>query len=83
MPLYEFDCRACGNRFELLIRGPQAVICPKCSTDSVERVLSSFAVSSDGSRLSSVASARKRNAELNSKMDPDKPRTQIDHPYEH
>jgi putative FmdB family regulatory protein len=83
MPLYEFDCRACGNRFELFIREPQAIVCPRCSADSVERVQSSFAVSSDASRQSSVASARKRNAELNSKADPDKPRTQIDHPYQH
>jgi putative FmdB family regulatory protein len=83
MPLYEYDCRACGHRFELLIRGPQAIACPKCSSDSVDRLLSSFAVASEASRRSSLASARKRNAELNSNVDPDKPRTQIDHPYLH
>jgi putative FmdB family regulatory protein len=84
MPLYEYKCLACERQFELLIlRAGQPIACPACSSDSVERLLSLFAVSSDASRQSSEASARKRNAELNKKQDPDKPRVQIDHSHQH
>ena len=84
MPLYEYKCLACGHQFELLIlRASQPIGCPDCSSESVERLLSLFAVNSDASRQSSIASARKRNAELNSKQNPDKARIQIDHPHQH
>jgi putative FmdB family regulatory protein len=85
MPLYEYDCLKCGGRFEVLVRGPQAqaTVCPACGHDKIERVLSSFAVSSAESRQVSVDSARRRNLDLNKKLDPDKPRTQIDHPHLH
>jgi putative FmdB family regulatory protein len=84
MPLYEYKCLACGDQFELLIlRASQSVACPKCQSESIERLISSFAVSSQASHESSVAAARRHNARLNSKLDPDKPRVQIDHPHLH
>jgi putative FmdB family regulatory protein len=84
MPLYEYKCLACGHQFELLIlRAAQPIACTACSSESVERLLSLFAVSSDASRQSSVASARNTNARLNSKQDPDKARIQIDHKHQH
>jgi putative FmdB family regulatory protein len=64
MPLYEYDCAQCGKRFEVLVRGPQAIACPACGHAGVERVLSMFAVSSESSRQANVASARKRNMAL-------------------
>jgi putative FmdB family regulatory protein len=44
MPIYEYRCRACDERFEELVRssGP-AVACPSCGTADVERLLSVFA----------------------------------------
>ena len=30
MPLYEFKCRACGHRFEELVRLGETPECPKC-----------------------------------------------------
>ena len=84
MPLYEYRCLACAHQFELLIlRQAQPLACPACSGESLERVWSLFAVSSDASRQSSEASARRRNLALNSKQDPDKPRVQIDHRHLH
>ena len=48
MPMYEFRCRECGERFEEL-RGlsepDTGVECPKCGGGRVERLLSSFATS--------------------------------------
>ncbi len=45
MPLFEYECKGCGNKFELLIRGSEAARCPKCGDEHVEKALSVFAVS--------------------------------------
>jgi len=44
MPIYEYRCPSCDERFEELVRssGP-AVACPSCGTADVERLLSVFA----------------------------------------
>jgi len=79
MPLYEYDCLKCGQRFEVLVRGAQVIACPACRHEGVERVISAFAVSSEGIREANIASARKRNLSL----DREKQRTQIDHLHDH
>jgi putative FmdB family regulatory protein len=45
MPIYEYACPGCGNRFEKLVRRPgEAVSCPSCESPDVEKQLSVFAV---------------------------------------
>jgi putative FmdB family regulatory protein len=44
MPIYEFKCGNCHEFFEILIMGlddEKTVQCPKCESESFERVLSS------------------------------------------
>jgi putative FmdB family regulatory protein len=44
MPIYEFRCLGCGNTFEKLFKKPDeevAICCPRCKSDSFERVISS------------------------------------------
>jgi putative FmdB family regulatory protein len=79
MPLYEYDCLKCGRRFEVLVRGPQAVTCPSCGHDGVERAISAFAVSSDNTREANISSARKQNLSL----EREKQRTQVDTLHDH
>ncbi|HXT20879.1 MAG TPA: zinc ribbon domain-containing protein [Thermoanaerobaculia bacterium] len=46
MPLYEYRCGGCSERFEVLQRlgaGNEDVLCPSCGTEKPERVLSTFA----------------------------------------
>jgi len=44
MPIYEYRCTPCGERFEELVRASDpAVDCPGCGGEDVERVLSTFA----------------------------------------
>jgi putative FmdB family regulatory protein len=46
MPLYEYACRKCGRRFELLQRvGADAdgVTCPECGGSEVTKQFSTFA----------------------------------------
>ena len=45
MPIYEYACGGCGNRFEKLVRRfAEAVNCPACASASVDKQLSVFAV---------------------------------------
>ena len=53
MPLYEYRCRACGERFEVLQRlgaDGHGLQCPRCGTAQPERVLSTFAAHGGGAR---------------------------------
>ncbi len=44
MPIYEYLCEPCAERFEELVRASDpAVACPSCGSTQVERLLSSFA----------------------------------------
>jgi putative FmdB family regulatory protein len=46
MPLYEYQCSSCGTTFEQLRRmrdADQGLVCPKCESGQVERLLSTFA----------------------------------------
>lgn len=46
MPMYEYRCQECNARFEQLRRMSEAdtnLICPKCESKRVERLLSAFA----------------------------------------
>ena len=84
MPLYEYKCVGCDDHFEVLVMKPsQAIQCPSCGSESVERLLSMFAVSSEGSRQASTAKAYAYNNTLNAKQEPDKQRIQIEHKHQH
>jgi putative FmdB family regulatory protein len=62
MPIYEYECRSCKHRFEALVRIGEVPPCPSCQGADLERVLSLFAVDSDGSRKQSLNAIRRENA---------------------
>jgi putative FmdB family regulatory protein len=52
MPLYEYTCRDCGKRFEVLQRlgaGSDGLTCPACGARNVVKQFSTFASSVQGS----------------------------------
>ncbi len=51
MPLYEFQCKVCGHRFEKIQKfsDPLPTECPACGEDEVEQMLSAPAVQFKGS----------------------------------
>jgi putative FmdB family regulatory protein len=54
VPLYEYHCEGCGNRFEVLQRigqGPEGLACPECGQTEIEKEYSTFAGSVAGSNL--------------------------------
>jgi putative FmdB family regulatory protein len=44
MPLFEYECRACGKTFEMLVNGSTTPACPSCHGEDLNRLLSVFAV---------------------------------------
>lgn len=51
MPIYEYQCEKCGEKFEKLVRSmssTDAVKCPECGSEKTARALSVFAVASEG-----------------------------------
>ncbi len=51
MPIYEYECTECGERFELrrsMSDSDQDVKCPRCEVGSPQRVVSTFATTSSG-----------------------------------
>jgi putative FmdB family regulatory protein len=65
MPLYDFHCRSCGHEFEALVRGAESPACPKCHGRDLERLLSTFALSTDERRQAAVRDSRKRQVRAN------------------
>ena len=43
MPLYDFHCRSCGERFEAQVAYGESPSCPACGAEDCERLLSPFA----------------------------------------
>ena len=66
MPIYEYECRGCGHQFEFLLlpTNPATPTCPECHSLELERVISMFAVSSDGTRSQALKDGRKRAASV-------------------
>jgi putative FmdB family regulatory protein len=52
MPMYEYRCQKCSERFEMLRRmtdDDRDLQCPECRSDEVERLLSAFSAGGCGS----------------------------------
>ena len=51
MPIYEYECQICGEKFEMFrsISGSDKEIkCPKCGAENPRRVFSTFATGASG-----------------------------------
>jgi putative FmdB family regulatory protein len=48
MPLFEYQCRGCGQQFEQLTRAGQTPACPGCKSEDLQKLLSVFAVGAQG-----------------------------------
>jgi putative FmdB family regulatory protein len=54
MPIYEYICEACNERFEkIVINKQQEISCPKCASKKASIQLSVFATASSGGGPSS------------------------------
>ena len=62
MPIYEYECRNCGNQFEMLVLAKTVASCPACQSQELEQLISGFAVSSESIRQANVQAARRKLA---------------------
>lgn len=70
MPIYDYQCRQCGDEFELLVlRTSGTPACPACRSEDLEQLLSGFAVSSSGIRQANES--KQRSAIANSQRNKD------------
>jgi putative FmdB family regulatory protein len=58
MPIYEYVCDDCGERYERIVMSKtQAIACPKCESEKRTIQLSVFAAPANGSKSSAGDSA--------------------------
>lgn len=63
MPIYEYLCNACHRQFEyLLLSSSAAAQCPACGSSSLEQLISSCAVHSEGSHQANLSAAHRKVA---------------------
>ena len=61
MPIFEYECLKCRNRFEhLTLPSSSAPQCPSCRSEDLEKLISLFAVSSEQSRARALRGAKAR-----------------------
>jgi putative FmdB family regulatory protein len=72
MPLYEYECKKCGHRFERIQRFSDAMVkkCPQCG-GKVEQLISAPAVQFKGSGWYVTDYAKKSSGSSGSKSDSD------------
>jgi putative FmdB family regulatory protein len=65
MPIYEYECEGCGERFEELVAGSDAAAppCPSCSSTRVRRLLSRVSPPGRQPRGAAVRSDESRRRE--------------------
>jgi putative FmdB family regulatory protein len=58
MPIYEYRCPNCGEKFDKLVRfgGDAQVRCPNCDSDQARRLISLVAHTISGANSGSTAS---------------------------
>jgi len=43
MPIYDYKCSECGNKFEILVMNKkEEIICPACESSNIKKCLSTF-----------------------------------------
>jgi putative FmdB family regulatory protein len=68
MPLYEYECDACNNRFERIQKfsDPPVETCPKCGKGPVRKLISSPAIQFKGSGWYITDYAKKSSSDAGS-----------------
>jgi putative FmdB family regulatory protein len=66
MPIYEYECRACGHQFEyLMLPSSSEPACPACEKKDLQKMISLCAVSSENSRQLHLTRERKKYSKIN------------------
>ena len=65
MPIFEYECNACGHPFEFLKLPAATTVpsCPACQSTDLKRLLSGFAMSTTELTKARATAARKQKLE--------------------
>jgi putative FmdB family regulatory protein len=47
MPIFEFECRDCRNKFEELTKTQVKIFCPQCKSYNLRKLISAFGTNSN------------------------------------
>jgi len=50
MPIFEFECRDCNDRFEKLAKVQEIICCPQCNSYKLKKLISTSGTMSDDSK---------------------------------
>ncbi len=65
MPIYDYKCLDCSERFEaLILKNTPQPTCPACKSAKLEQLISMFAVDSEGTRDNNAKGIRAKNEAL-------------------
>ena len=59
MPIFDFSCRSCANKFEALVR-KNVPVCPRCQSEDLEKLLSLPVVRSEGTKQKTMAQSQRQ-----------------------
>jgi len=80
MPIYEYECRACGHQFEyLVLPSSSEPECPSCHDRDLQKMISLCAVSSEGTRQSHLNRERKKYSKINKEKQHEEHKALHDH----
>lgn len=61
MPTFDYRCCACGEYFEVFVRGEEVVCCPECASQELEKLLSMPALKTDSTHSQAMSAAKRRD----------------------
>ncbi len=77
MPIFEFECRGCDERFEIFVRGETALVCPSCEGTDLKKLISLPRIKGEKTRAKAMKAAKARDASQASENHRER------HEYEH
>lgn len=66
MPIYDYNCKACGHPFEALVRSDTEPACPHCGSTALEKRVSPLA---PAGKIEAIRMAHRRVAAANGHLD--------------
>ena len=64
MPIYDYECQACGHKFDALVRLGETPSCASCKGNDLKKLVSIPAVSTDKTRKRTLGQARQVAGEV-------------------
>ena len=50
MPIFEFECIDCNNKFEKIAKVQEKICCPQCNSNNLKKLISTFGTMSNDSK---------------------------------